>query len=213
MHSCLIATISSLSRSALRPFTPASKWSVWPPLLLAGWLALSAGQVHASDTSRASQPACGTAAADPAAAVPETLVRALYEIVSGPAQQPKDWARLQRLHVPGALITPTQHASAQTLLAAPQTLDQFIELNQRLFSAQGFYEHEVAQHVQRFGHIAHVWSAYETRSATDGPVTARGINSFQLLHDGQRWCVLSATWDSATAEHPIAPKHPLEWLK
>jgi hypothetical protein len=44
---------------------------------------------------------------------------------------------------------------------------------------------------------------YETREHPAGPVQARGLNSFQLLNDGQRWCVLSATWDIDTAEHPL----------
>jgi hypothetical protein len=158
---------------------------------------------QADEAKRAEQPACGTQAADPAAADPESLVRALYTIVSGPANGAKDWVRLERLHAPGAMITPTQHRSTMAFAAAPQTLSKFIELNERLFAHRGFHEREIYQRVQRFGHIAHVWSAYETHEQADGPVQARGINSFQLLNDGQRWCVLSATWDSETADHPI----------
>lgn len=157
----------------------------------------------ADDKTRAEQPACGIERADPAAATPEGLVRAVYEIVSGPAKSAKDWTRLQRLHAPGAIITPTQHRGAVAFAAAPQALTSFIELNKRLFSDRGFYESEIFQRVQRFGHIAHVWSGYETREHPEGPLEARGINSFQLFNDGQRWCVLSATWDIDTPEHPM----------
>jgi hypothetical protein len=166
-------------------------------------LAILPALVQAEDQTRASQPACGTHAPDPAAANPGSLVKALYGIVSGPAESAHDWDRLERLHAPGALITPTQHREATVFAAAPQPLPQFIELNKRLFAHRGFYEREIFQRVQRFGHVAHVWSAYDTREEPDGPVQARGINSFQLLHDGQRWCVLSATWDSETADHPM----------
>jgi hypothetical protein len=31
----------------------------------------------------------------------------------------------------------------------------------------------------------------------------RGINSFQLFNDGERWWVLSVYWQHETAEHPI----------
>lgn len=172
------------------------------PLLLS-FLATAPSLARADDQTRATQSACGTHVPDPDAASPETLVQALYGIVSGPAESAHDWDRLQRLHAPGALITPTQHRDARAFAAAPQSLPQFIGLNQRLFAHRGFYEREIFQSVQRFGHIAHVWSGYETREAPDGPVMARGINSFQLMNDGQRWCVLSATWDSETAEHPI----------
>ncbi|MDQ1833573.1 hypothetical protein [Massilia scottii] len=70
--------------------------------------------------------------------------------------------------------------------AAPQALSTFIELNKRLFAHRGFHEREIFQRVQRFGHIAHVWSGYETREHPHRPVQGRGINSFQLLNDGQR---------------------------
>jgi hypothetical protein len=158
---------------------------------------------RADDKTRAEQPACGTTVADPAAANPESLVRALYAIVSGPANSAHDWARLERLHAPGAIITPTQHRGAVAFAAAPQALSGFIELNKRLFAHRGFQEREIFQRVQRFGHIAHVWSGYETREHSDGSVEGRGINSFQLLNDGQRWCVLSATWDTDSTEHPM----------
>ena len=171
-------------------------------LLLTLLAALSASS-RADENTRAEQPACGAQPADAAATNPETLIRALYEIVSGPAGSARDWARLERLHAPGALITPTQHGSTVAFAAAPQALTEFIQLNKRLFGKRGFYEREIFQRVQGFGHIAHVWSGYETREHPDGPVQARGINSFQLLNDGQRWCVLSATWDTETPLHPI----------
>lgn len=176
----------------------------WPaPLLLLSLLTALPASSWAGDKTRAEQPACGTQRADPAAANPESLIRALYEIVSGPANSAHDWARLERLHAPGAMITPTQHRGTTVFAAAPQALSKFIDLNQRLFTNRGFYEREVFQRVQRFGHIAHVWSGYETREHASGPVEGRGINSFQLLNDGQRWCVLSATWDVDTPEHPM----------
>lgn len=173
------------------------------PLLLLSLLAALPASSRANDTTRAEQPACGTQRPDPAAATPESLVAALYAIVSGPANGTHDWARLERLHAPGAMITPTQHRATMAFASAPQPLSQFIELNKRLFANRGFFEREIFHRVQRFGHIAHVWSGYETREQPDGPVQARGINSFQLLNDGRRWCVLSATWDSETPDHPI----------
>lgn len=172
-------------------------------LLLLTLGALATGPAMAADQTRAEKPACGIHPPDAAAAAPDTLIKALYQIVSGPANSAKDWARLARLHAPDALITPTQHGKAVEFAAAPQTLDQFIGLNERLFASRGFYERETMHRFQRFGHIAHVWSGFETRERADGPAERRGINSFQLLHDGQRWCVLSATWDMDSAAHRV----------
>lgn len=163
---------------------------------------LLAFSAHASANVLGATAACGTGPADPASASPATLARALYEIVSGPAGGAKDWARLRRLHAPGALITPTLHGEGG-FLAAPQTLEQFIALNDKLFGQRGFYENEVSQDVRVLGHVAHVWSAYETRERPDGPARVRGVNTFQMLNDGTRWCILSATWDAETPAHPL----------
>ncbi|WP_426103769.1 hypothetical protein [Massilia sp. TSP1-1-2] len=173
------------------------------PGLLLGLLSALPAACRAEDATRAEQSACGAQRADPAAASPDSLVKALYDTVSGPANSAKNWARLEGLHAPGALITPTQHRPALGFAAAPQTLPAFIALNERLFAKVGFYEREIFQRVQQFGHIAHVWSGYETREHPGGVVNSRGVNSFQLLHDGRRWCVLSATWDTDTADHSM----------
>lgn len=168
-------------------------------LLASVVLALSS---HASANVLGATPACGAGPADPSSASPSTLARALYEIVSGPAGAAKDWARLRRLHAPGALITPTLHGEGG-FLAAPQSLEQFIALNDKLFGQRGFFERELTQEVRVLGHVAHVWSAYETREKEDGPVRVRGVNTFQMLNDGTRWCILSATWDAETPAHPL----------
>jgi hypothetical protein len=166
-------------------------------------VAAAAPLAHAADDARARSVACGDGPADLASRTPANLIRALYAIVSGPPGSIKDWARLRSLHAPGALITPTQHLGSDNFAAAPQPLEQFIGLNERLFARRGFFERELVQQVEIFGHIAQAWSSYETREQADGPVIARGVNSFQLLNDGGKWCVLSASWDTETASHPI----------
>lgn len=164
-------------------------------------LALSA-PVHAQANPFGATPACGPVHDHPDGRSPQSVVQALYEIVSGPAGAQKDWARMLRLFAPGALVTVTAHG-APGFLAAPQTPRQFADLNERLLGHRGFYEREIAHEVRAWGHMAHVYSSYETRDRPDGPVRVRGVNSLQLLHDGTRWCVLSITWDAETAAHPI----------
>ena len=158
---------------------------------------------HAQDNPLGTSPACGPAQeGNPDSRSPQTVVQALYEIVSGPAGAKKDWERMDKLFAPGAVVTPTSHR-APGFQAAPQTPRQFAALNDRLLGQRGFFEREVAHQVSQFGHIAHMYSSYETRERPDGPVQRRGVNSLQLMHDGARWCVLSITWDAETPAHPI----------
>lgn len=157
-------------------------------------------QAETPDIGRQETLACPPAAGGVGYTEPGQLVRELYRIVSGPAGVAKDWARLRALHAPGAIITVPRHAG-DALLVSTYNIEQFTALNDRLFGQRGFFETELRQEVQQFGHVAHVWSAYASRERADGQPYAVGINSFQLLNDGKSWCVLSATWDGDAARH------------
>ena len=64
------------------------------------------------------------------------------------------------------------------------------------FEKNGFFESELARRVETFGNIAHVFSTYESRRAPGDKPFARGINSFQLVKDGQAWKVMTILWDA-----------------
>lgn len=168
-------------------------------------LAAAAVPAHADNNPLGATAACGPDVPGIGAGSPQAVVGALYEILSGPAGSKKDWARMHSLFAPGALVTPTWHGAA-AFLAAPQTPQQFSALNERLLGHRDFFERETSSQVLLFGHMAHVWSGFETSTSAGGPPRARGINSFQLLNDGRRWCILSATWDLETPAHPVPPQ-------
>ncbi len=69
----------------------------------------------------------------------------------------------------------------------------------------GFFEQESARKVERWGNMAQVWTAYETRKTAGGPVFMRGVNSLQMQWDGARWRVLSLH-----IQHADADTGPLE---
>ncbi len=68
--------------------------------------------------------------------------------------------------------------------AAPES---YVEQNGAALEQGGFFETEIGRVTERFGLIAHAFSAYESkRSVSDAEPFARGINSFQLMSDGDR---------------------------
>lgn len=140
-----------------------------------------------------------------------TLVTRLYQIVSGKAGEERDWAALKMLHKPDAIITPVFH-QGDVAIANRYDLEGFINLNKQYFKDVDFYETEVAQKVFQYGHMATVLSHYQSRRALDKTPYSEGINSFQLLNDGRRWCVISATWDSDKGNHE-KPEFKLERLR
>ena len=132
----------------------------------------------------------------------ETIIPALYNIVSGDAGVPKDWHLMKNLFSPNAIITPVFHKN-NLPQASISSVDEFIALNKKIFKDINFYETEVKQVSFRYGHMATILSHYESRDAHDKKPYSQGINSFQLLNDGRRWCVISVTWDSDKGNHHI----------
>ena len=66
-------------------------------------------------------------------------------------------------------------------------LDDYARDTAPYFAEHDFYEIEIARRIDLFGNVAHVWSAYEARTALDdAKPERRGINSIQLFRDAER---------------------------
>ena len=137
------------------------------------------------------------------------IITAAYDSISGPAGEKRNWDRERSLYYPGARLIPIAKPGENDGLA-PQILDVdgFIARVEPYFAELGFYEKEIARRTEQFGHIAHVWSTYESRhDETDPEPFMRGINSIQLFHDGSRWWIVTIYWQQESAEHPIPRKY------
>ena len=61
--------------------------------------------------------------------------------------------------------------------------------------------------MERYGHVAHVFSTYESRRAPSEEPFTRGINSFQLFWDGTRWWVVSIFWNDVNQAGEIPEQY------
>jgi hypothetical protein len=153
----------------------------------------------------------------------DAIIAASYDVISGPVGKKRDWDRERSLFYPGARLIPTATVPGKNdvdLAAgrvrpngglAPQVLDVegYIARVEPLFAKEGFYETEVARRTEQFGRIAHVWSTYESRRDPSDPQPfMRGVNSFQLFNDGNRWWILSVYWQHESPQYPL-PKNYL----
>ena len=121
----------------------------------------------------------------------------MYAMISGPAG-PRDWSRQAKCFHPDArqirtTIGPDGRA-AMTIMG----LDDYAANTTPFFSANPFYEVEIGRRIELFGNIAHVWSAYEARTAPDDATPERrGINSIQLFKDPESgWRIVAMIWDN-----------------
>jgi hypothetical protein len=146
-------------------------------------------------------PAQPTVAKEADGASVDSLVAALYDVISGPAGAPRNWNRMRALFAPDAklmVITPNREGGGFALRT--MTVEDYISRNMSAFNTSGFYEKEIARTTDAFGQLVHVFSTYELLRAPHDPKPfMRGINSIQLAHDGKRWWIANLVWRAEDA--------------
>ena len=152
-----------------------------------------------------------TPAADPKdVATMDSIIAALYDVISGPAGQKRNWDRFRSLFVPGARLIPTgRNPQTGEVASRVRTPEEYITRSAPLLEQNGFFEREISRRTEKFGNIAHLFSTYESRhKAEDAKPFARGINSIQLMNDGKRWWVVTIFWQGEDDKTPL----PAEYL-
>jgi hypothetical protein len=133
------------------------------------------------------------------------IIKAFYDVISGPAGQPRQWQRDSTLYIPRVQFVAMSVANGKPV-AAVMDHGQFARSYNSTFVDRGFFERETRRVTKHFGNIVHVFSAYEYRATEHGPVLGRGVNSIQLFWDGARWWIASAIWDDERPDNPIPPE-------
>ena len=139
---------------------------------------------------------------------PEAIVAAVYSAISGAKGQARDWERMRSLFIPDARLIPASMGKEGHSDAVFLSIDAYIARSSGRMTNDGFFEHSIHNETEQFGNIVQVWSTYESRhNADDEKPFARGINSFQLLKDGDRYWVVNIFWDAESPTKPIPAKY------
>lgn len=140
----------------------------------------------------------------------DAILAALYDVISGPAGQRRDWDRMRALFAPGARLIPAVYRPDSVAGLRVWDVEQYIaQVGPRLESG-GFFEREIARRTERYGGVTHVFSTYESRRTIADPAPfARGINSIQAFFDGRRWWIVTIFWEGERPDSPI----PAAYLK
>ena len=133
----------------------------------------------------------------------DAIIAAVYDVISGPAGAERDWDRMRSLFLPGAQLTPSFESPDGGYGVQYMSVEDWIEGAKEWFSENAFFEVEIHQVAESYGHIAHAFSTYESRREADGEPFTRGINSFQLMFDGTRWWIVNIFWQGETESEPI----------
>jgi hypothetical protein len=142
-------------------------------------------------------------AASHAQETPGEAIEALYDVISGPVGEARDWERFRSLFLPGAqmsvVVTDVEGDERVVVL----TLDDYVERNGERLSEIGFTETETRRETFLYGGMATILSAYEAIRADTGEMIADGVNSLTILNDAGTWKIASIAWRAADEEWPV----------
>ena len=138
----------------------------------------------------------------------DAITAALYESISGPAGEERDWDRFRSLFVPEAKLIPSFVRPGNTKAEARVlSVEDYIDGPGQGLKANGFFEREINGVEERFESIAHRFSTYDSKRTLDGDIIAKGINSIQLLWDGERWWIVNIFWRGVGSEYEMPAKY------
>jgi hypothetical protein len=193
--------LSRVFRFAMRPF---ALTSLATAALLA---ALPVRTVAQAAAPQAAQPAVAAARPADVSSV-DAIIAALYDVISGPAGQKRDWDRFRSLFAPGARLIPTGAPPGGPAQAVVRTPTEYAQLAAPILERDGFFESEIGRSMDTFGRITQVFSTYDSkRTLADPAPFQRGINSIQLLNDGSRWWIITVYWDAERPDNPIPARY------
>jgi hypothetical protein len=170
------------------------------PSLLATSLLSAALSAQTPARRHVNVPTVAPRAADVASV--DGVVKAYYDVISGPAGQPRQWSRDRSLYIPDLRFVATGFARERPY-ARVMDHQTFVDGSDSAMVHDGFFEREIHRVTKEYGNIVQVFSTYEEHRTADGPVEGRGINALQLYWDGTRWWVASAIWFEEDPAHPI----------
>jgi hypothetical protein len=179
-------------------------------------LLLACASAPPADTTRPAAPAPAATpvqvAAPPArpadVASIEAIIAALYDVISGGPNQNRDWDRFRSLFTSGARLIVGAPAPDGRVPSRSMTVEEYIVVGDPFLKRDGFWEREIARRVEQYGNVAHVFSTYESRvKSPDTQPFSRGINSIQLVTNGERWWVVTILWDFDRPGNPIPAQY------
>lgn len=142
------------------------------------------------------------------------IIHTLYNVISGPAGEERDWNLFQSLFAADArmyIAVPDKDSGTDLKFITPQ---EYAQRNQTRLSDIGFNEAELYRITNSYGAGTQIFSTYEshfTNKNGEEEIT-KGINNIQLFFDGKRYFIVSIFWD-ANAKNVEVPERYLPKTK
>jgi len=140
-------------------------------------------------------------------ATEDAIIANLYQVISGPAGEKRDWDLMRGLFQEDARLQAMARDQEGNPRLLSMTVEDYIERNGPYLEQEGFFEVELHRKTDRFGNIVQIFSTYASKRTEDGPVFQRGINSIQLIKKDDRYYIVNILWNAEYEDTPIPAKY------
>ena len=108
---------------------------------------------------------------------------------------PFDWTRFRSLFLPTARMGEAGTAPGGKRHITFQSVNDWILSVRELRPKVSVQETVYKMHIEQFGSIASAFYSGRSETTEHGGTDIRGVNSCQMLYDGERWCIASVVWN------------------
>ncbi|WP_017732931.1 hypothetical protein [Nafulsella turpanensis] len=131
-------------------------------------------------------------------------INEVLKIVSGEKGVKRNWEAFRFLFTPNAQITVLRHEENNVNVPVTYSLEEFVRLGMRFYENDGFIEYELSKTINEYNGIAHAFQSYYAKELE---IEEQGINSYQLVHDGKRWWIVSLLWTNNRNGVPLPEEY------
>lgn len=137
----------------------------------------------------------------------ESVIHTFYEVISGFANEKRNWDRMRSLLAPGASLIPSSVVCGTSSLSAID-IETYIQRLTGFLSQHDFFETGFTHRIEVYGNIASVISTYEARhTPNESEPFRRGVNYIQMLSHGNRWWITSMIWRDEDKDNLITERY------
>ncbi|MBU2951495.1 hypothetical protein KO493_12385 [Tamlana agarivorans] len=133
-----------------------------------------------------------------------STIKTYYDVVSAKKDTVRNWKQFKYLFKKDAKLIPSGKDKMGVYHVGYLSPDDYKKKSTVWFKENGFIQNEIHRKTEIFGNMAQVFSTFEAyHDLSDEEPFLRGINSFQLLYDEERWWIINIYWTHETHRNLI----------
>lgn len=136
---------------------------------------------------------------------PNSIVVAIYRLVSGRSDESRDWDEMRRLLMPSAMLRSIRHDGGVPVVRE-LTRDAWIDAAAARFAEEDFHERGAVRQRSIDSDIATLISPFAASRSPDGIAFEAGINHFAFARIEHCWRIVQILWVVWPSGHQMASR-------